>query len=258
MDTQENMIPSSICDFGVSDTVFISDQRFFFPLLLNRAVPKQDFTSTLTCCIVNGVHALNVYCNTFWNDKISYKSTFTAYTNACASTDPEYICRSTCYLNTSAQSVDSVEYLSSSHSLSLSLCRSLSLSPCRVLRPPGGGSNISLGAEEEKPPVRKNKMASSVFAEPEDPYANRRNNPPGRVWTKYKYLHSLIEGKATFTTARLTNVLLSCDIEQCQRVYWQWLRIWHICFFYSCFRPLSIIMYSFNHLHGCRKVAVLQ
>uniref|UniRef100_A0A669CVJ2 Jupiter microtubule associated homolog 1a n=1 Tax=Oreochromis niloticus TaxID=8128 RepID=A0A669CVJ2_ORENI len=51
--------------------------------------------------------------------------------------------------------------------------------PNMVLRPPGGGSNISLGADEEKPPVRKNKMASSVFAEPEDPYANRRNNPPG-------------------------------------------------------------------------------
>lgn len=49
----------------------------------------------------------------------------------------------------------------------------------RVLRPPGGGSNISFGADEEKPPVRKDKMASSVFAEPEDPYANRRNNPPG-------------------------------------------------------------------------------
>lgn len=48
----------------------------------------------------------------------------------------------------------------------------------RVLRPPGGGSNICFGAEEEKP-VRVNKMASSVFAEPEDPYANRRNNPPG-------------------------------------------------------------------------------
>ncbi|XP_073324129.1 jupiter microtubule associated homolog 1a [Pagrus major] len=54
-----------------------------------------------------------------------------------------------------------------------------SKSSSRVLRPPGGGSNISLGADEEKPPVRKNKMASSVFAEPEDPYANRRNNPPG-------------------------------------------------------------------------------
>lgn len=48
----------------------------------------------------------------------------------------------------------------------------------RVLRPPGGASNISFGAEEEKP-ARVNKMASSVFAEPEDPYANRRNNPPG-------------------------------------------------------------------------------
>ncbi|XP_038125563.1 jupiter microtubule associated homolog 1-like [Cyprinodon tularosa] len=54
-----------------------------------------------------------------------------------------------------------------------------SKSSSRVLRPPGGGSNISLGSDEEKPPVRKNKMASSVFAEPEDPYANRRNNPPG-------------------------------------------------------------------------------
>ncbi|XP_076001323.1 jupiter microtubule associated homolog 1a [Genypterus blacodes] len=52
-------------------------------------------------------------------------------------------------------------------------------SSSRVLRPPGGGSNISFGADEDKPPARKNKMASSVFAEPEDPYANRRNNPPG-------------------------------------------------------------------------------
>uniref|UniRef100_UPI0037E8CDE0 jupiter microtubule associated homolog 1a isoform X2 n=1 Tax=Semicossyphus pulcher TaxID=241346 RepID=UPI0037E8CDE0 len=54
-----------------------------------------------------------------------------------------------------------------------------SKSSSRVLRPPGGGSNISFGTDEEKPPARKNKMASSVFAEPEDPYANRRNNPPG-------------------------------------------------------------------------------
>ncbi|XP_024914569.1 jupiter microtubule associated homolog 1a isoform X4 [Cynoglossus semilaevis] len=51
-------------------------------------------------------------------------------------------------------------------------------SSSRVLRPPGGASNITFGADEEKP-VRKDKMASSVFAEPEDPYANRRNNPPG-------------------------------------------------------------------------------
>ncbi|XP_056308908.1 jupiter microtubule associated homolog 1b [Danio aesculapii] len=48
----------------------------------------------------------------------------------------------------------------------------------RVLCPPGGASNISFGAEEEKP-VRKNKMASSIFAEPDDPHAHRRNNPPG-------------------------------------------------------------------------------
>lgn len=70
----------------------------------------------------------------------------------------------------------------------LQLSLPLSLSLCRVLRPPGGGSNISFGADEEKPPVRKNKMASSVFAEPEDPYANRRNNPPGIVGNRYTKL----------------------------------------------------------------------
>uniref|UniRef100_A0A671MSY2 Jupiter microtubule associated homolog 1a n=1 Tax=Sinocyclocheilus anshuiensis TaxID=1608454 RepID=A0A671MSY2_9TELE len=47
----------------------------------------------------------------------------------------------------------------------------------RVLRPPGGGSNICFGTDEEKP-VKKNKMAFSIFAEPEDPHAHRRNNPP--------------------------------------------------------------------------------
>ncbi|XP_028828942.1 jupiter microtubule associated homolog 1a [Denticeps clupeoides] len=54
-----------------------------------------------------------------------------------------------------------------------------SKSSSRVLRPPGGGSNISFGNDEEKPSNRKNKMASSIFAEPDDPHANRRNNPPG-------------------------------------------------------------------------------
>ncbi|KAL4657941.1 hematological and neurological expressed 1 protein-like [Arapaima gigas] len=49
----------------------------------------------------------------------------------------------------------------------------------RVLRPPGGVSNISFGTDEEKPPVRKNRMASNIFAEPDDPHAHRRNNPPG-------------------------------------------------------------------------------
>ncbi|XP_052407232.1 jupiter microtubule associated homolog 1-like isoform X1 [Carassius gibelio] len=48
----------------------------------------------------------------------------------------------------------------------------------RVLCPPGGASNISFGTDDEKP-VRKNKMASSIFAEPDDPHAHRRNNPPG-------------------------------------------------------------------------------
>ncbi|XP_060774550.1 jupiter microtubule associated homolog 1a [Neoarius graeffei] len=52
-------------------------------------------------------------------------------------------------------------------------------SSSRVLRPPGGGSNICFGTEEEKSVTRKNKMASSIFAEPEDPHAHRRNNPPG-------------------------------------------------------------------------------
>nr|XP_046187525.1 jupiter microtubule associated homolog 1-like isoform X1 [Oncorhynchus gorbuscha] len=52
-------------------------------------------------------------------------------------------------------------------------------SSSRVLRPPGGASNISFGNDEEKPPNRKNKMASNIFAEPDDPHAHRRNNPPG-------------------------------------------------------------------------------
>ncbi|KAB5517656.1 hypothetical protein PHYPO_G00169760 [Pangasianodon hypophthalmus] len=48
----------------------------------------------------------------------------------------------------------------------------------RVLRPPGGNSNICFGTDEERP-ARKNRMASNIFAEPEDPHAHRRNNPPG-------------------------------------------------------------------------------
>uniref|UniRef100_A0A8D1P8D5 Jupiter microtubule associated homolog 1 n=1 Tax=Sus scrofa TaxID=9823 RepID=A0A8D1P8D5_PIG len=46
----------------------------------------------------------------------------------------------------------------------------------RVLRPPGGGSNFSLGFDEPtEQPVRRNKMASSIFGTPED-------NPPS--WAK--------------------------------------------------------------------------
>ncbi|KAM9597029.1 jupiter microtubule associated homolog 1 isoform 1-T1 [Trichechus inunguis] len=46
----------------------------------------------------------------------------------------------------------------------------------RVLRPPGGGSNFSLGFEEPaEQPVRKNKMASSIFGTSEE-------NPPS--WAK--------------------------------------------------------------------------
>ncbi|XP_061556356.1 jupiter microtubule associated homolog 2 [Phycodurus eques] len=52
----------------------------------------------------------------------------------------------------------------------------------RVLRPPGGGSsNLFGGYEEEVPQSRRpNKMASNVFASPEEPQsAPRRSNPPG-------------------------------------------------------------------------------
>uniref|UniRef100_A0A3Q3GTV0 Jupiter microtubule associated homolog 1b n=1 Tax=Labrus bergylta TaxID=56723 RepID=A0A3Q3GTV0_9LABR len=51
-------------------------------------------------------------------------------------------------------------------------------SSSRVLRPPGGDSSFSLGTDENSTPQRKNKMTSSIFAEPDDPHAHRRNNPP--------------------------------------------------------------------------------
>ncbi|XP_010743394.3 jupiter microtubule associated homolog 2 [Larimichthys crocea] len=52
----------------------------------------------------------------------------------------------------------------------------------RVLQPPGGGSsNLFGGYEEDSAPSRRpNKMASKVFAPPEQPQsAPRRSNPPG-------------------------------------------------------------------------------
>ncbi|XP_022608292.1 jupiter microtubule associated homolog 1 [Seriola dumerili] len=51
-------------------------------------------------------------------------------------------------------------------------------SSSRVLRPPGGDSSFTFGTDDNSTPQRKNKMASSIFAEPEDPHAHRRNNPP--------------------------------------------------------------------------------
>ncbi|KAG7243606.1 hypothetical protein INR49_011163 [Caranx melampygus] len=51
-------------------------------------------------------------------------------------------------------------------------------SSSRVLRPPGGDSSFTFGTDDNTTPQRKNKMASSIFAEPEDPHAHRRNNPP--------------------------------------------------------------------------------
>ncbi|KAK0133119.1 Jupiter microtubule associated 1 [Merluccius polli] len=58
--------------------------------------------------------------------------------------------------------------------------KSFLLSSTRVLRPPGGASNISFGTEDESTP-RKNKMASNIFAGPDDPHAHRRNNPPSKL-----------------------------------------------------------------------------
>ncbi|KAK9534984.1 hypothetical protein VZT92_007393 [Zoarces viviparus] len=52
-----------------------------------------------------------------------------------------------------------------------------SKSSSRVLRPPGGASSISFGADGDSTP-RKDKMVSNIFAEPEDLHAHRRNNPP--------------------------------------------------------------------------------
>ncbi|XP_062264544.1 jupiter microtubule associated homolog 1-like isoform X1 [Platichthys flesus] len=51
-------------------------------------------------------------------------------------------------------------------------------SSSRVLRPPGGETSFVFGTDENTTPQRKNKMASSIFGEPEDPHAHRRNNPP--------------------------------------------------------------------------------
>ncbi|KAM8723284.1 jupiter microtubule associated homolog 1-like isoform X2 [Acanthopagrus latus] len=53
-----------------------------------------------------------------------------------------------------------------------------SKSSSRVLRPPGGETSFSFGTDENTTPQRKSKMASSIFAEPDDPHAHRRNNPP--------------------------------------------------------------------------------
>ncbi|XP_059203518.1 jupiter microtubule associated homolog 1-like [Centropristis striata] len=53
-----------------------------------------------------------------------------------------------------------------------------SKSSSRVLGPPGGASSISFGTDDDDSTPRKNKMASNIFAEPVDPHAHRRNNPP--------------------------------------------------------------------------------
>ncbi|XP_029997920.1 jupiter microtubule associated homolog 1 [Sphaeramia orbicularis] len=51
-------------------------------------------------------------------------------------------------------------------------------SSSRVLRPPGGETSFSFGTDDNTTPQRKSKMASNIFAEPDDPHAHRRNNPP--------------------------------------------------------------------------------
>uniref|UniRef100_A0A3Q2QZC2 Jupiter microtubule associated homolog 2 n=1 Tax=Fundulus heteroclitus TaxID=8078 RepID=A0A3Q2QZC2_FUNHE len=55
-------------------------------------------------------------------------------------------------------------------------------SSSRVLQPPGGGSsNLFGGYEDDSAPFRRpNKMASKVFAPPEEPQnVSKRSNPPG-------------------------------------------------------------------------------
>ncbi|XP_051889254.1 jupiter microtubule associated homolog 2-like isoform X1 [Pristis pectinata] len=55
-------------------------------------------------------------------------------------------------------------------------------SSSRVLQPPGGGSSISFGVEENVKPVhsRPNKTASNIFGPPvESQPVARRSNPPG-------------------------------------------------------------------------------
>ncbi|XP_038634136.1 jupiter microtubule associated homolog 2-like isoform X3 [Scyliorhinus canicula] len=55
-------------------------------------------------------------------------------------------------------------------------------SSSRVLQPPGGGSSISFGVEENVKPVhsRSNKTASNIFGPPlENEPVVRRSNPPG-------------------------------------------------------------------------------
>ncbi|XP_078081577.1 jupiter microtubule associated homolog 1-like isoform X2 [Mustelus asterias] len=55
-------------------------------------------------------------------------------------------------------------------------------SSSRVLQPPGGGSSISFGVEENVKPVhsRSNKTASNIFGPPvENQPVARRSNPPG-------------------------------------------------------------------------------
>ncbi|XP_048411211.1 jupiter microtubule associated homolog 1b isoform X1 [Stegostoma tigrinum] len=55
-------------------------------------------------------------------------------------------------------------------------------SSSRVLQPPGGGSSISFGVEENVKPVhpRSNKTASNIFGPPvENQPMARRSNPPG-------------------------------------------------------------------------------
>uniref|UniRef100_A0A2K5S8C8 Uncharacterized protein n=1 Tax=Cebus imitator TaxID=2715852 RepID=A0A2K5S8C8_CEBIM len=53
----------------------------------------------------------------------------------------------------------------------------------RVLRPPGGGSNFSLGFDEPtEQPVRKNKMASNIFGTPEENQAAWAKS--AKMWTQ--------------------------------------------------------------------------
>lgn len=59
-----------------------------------------------------------------------------------------------------------------------------SLVSCRVLQPPGGGSSNLFGGYEDDSAAsrRPHKMASKVFAPPEEPQSvPKRSNPPGQT-----------------------------------------------------------------------------
>uniref|UniRef100_A0A674DTP4 Jupiter microtubule associated homolog 1b n=1 Tax=Salmo trutta TaxID=8032 RepID=A0A674DTP4_SALTR len=121
-------------------------------------------------------------------------------------------------------------------------------SSSRVLRPPGGASNISFGTDEA-PPVRKNKMGSNIFLEPDDPHAHRRSNPPGGTAKGTlcgepsaplrRCQQPLLFPKNNETDEVITSINVPLGVEECQQAnngkyLWfhfecQYFNIWYLC-----------------------------